>query len=66
LRRWLGDRAGRVHHLDFETEEPGAVAGAVRSGLSGPGSGLVAGQADTWEIGPGDNAGLRLVLHPVR
>ena len=65
LRRWLGDRAGRVHHLDIEAEEPGDVAGAVPSDLATAGSGLVAGPADVWEIPPGDNAGLRLVLRPV-
>jgi catechol 2,3-dioxygenase-like lactoylglutathione lyase family enzyme len=49
-RGWLGDRPGRVHHLAFELDDPGAVAGARPLGEGG------------WEVAPEDNLGVRLVL----
>ncbi len=64
LRRWLGGRAGRVHHLDLEAEEPDAVAGTVASEPARSGTAAVAGTGPAWEVPPEDNGGLRLVLYP--
>ncbi|HUF33973.1 MAG TPA: VOC family protein [Acidimicrobiales bacterium] len=50
LRRWLGGRPGRVHHLAFELDDPGAVTGARALG------------EDSWEVAPEDNLGVRLRL----
>src|SRR4051812_14599785 len=47
---WLSSRSGRVHHLAFQTSDPGAVAGAI----------ALAGGA--WEVPPEANFGVRLVL----
>jgi len=49
VRAWLGSRAGRLHHLCFRVEDPGAVAGAVdRDGW--------------WEVPPDQPLGTRFVL----
>jgi methylmalonyl-CoA/ethylmalonyl-CoA epimerase len=63
LARWLGDRSGRVHHLELVAEEPETVPDAR------PGdptvTGLDIGRVDgTYRVvEPGSNAGLRLVIH---
>ena len=46
---WLGDRPGRVHHLAFRVEDPGAVSGAEA-------------QKGWWEVPAGPPLGTRLVL----
>ena len=46
---WLGNRAGRVHHLAFETDDPERVRGAHR-------------RDDVWHVEPTDNYGTRLIL----
>ena len=51
LRAWLGDRAGRVHHLAFAVADPGGAAGAKP----------VAGE-QVWMVEPADNQGTRLLL----
>jgi methylmalonyl-CoA/ethylmalonyl-CoA epimerase len=56
LATWIGGRPGRVHHLAFSTEDPGAVGGAVA--LEGAGEPL-------WEIPPERNQGTRLRLRPL-
>src|SRR4051812_23726020 len=53
LSQWLGDRAGRLHHLRFLTPEPAAVPGAVPLAN------------DAWEVPPERNLGVRLVLADV-
>lgn len=56
LADWLGERAGRVHHLAFATAEPAGVEGAGRSESAGDGK--------TLEVPPNANRGVRLVLNP--
>jgi len=46
---WLGDRAGRLHHLAFVLAEPASVPDAVADGL-------------LWLVEPEANQGTRLVL----
>jgi catechol 2,3-dioxygenase-like lactoylglutathione lyase family enzyme len=66
LAGWLGDRAGRLHHLAVAVDEPFAVSGAH------PASQELARLADgaeglaRWELAPSDNLGLRLLLAPSR
>ena len=48
---WMGERPGRVHHLEFTLDHPEAVADAVEIG---PG---------VWEVAPEHNLGVRLRLH---
>lgn len=63
LARWLGDRSGRVHHLELVAEEPETLPDAR------PGdptvTGLDTGREDGsyWVVEPASNAGLRLVVH---
>ena len=49
---WLGDRAGRMRHLAFTTDDPAAVPGAVARGDG------------TFEVPPEANLGTRLLLFP--
>jgi hypothetical protein len=49
LDEWLGDRAGRVHHLAFSVAEPAAVPGAVE-------------RDGHWGVEPDGNLGTRLIL----
>ncbi len=62
LRRWLGDRAGRVHHLEFTVEEPGAVHGTVPGDPGTLGLDLESEAGPYWVVEAEANAGLRLVL----
>jgi methylmalonyl-CoA/ethylmalonyl-CoA epimerase len=50
LLHWLGDRAGRLHHLAFSLDEPGTVPGARPVGDG------------RYEVPPEHNLGLRLLL----
>jgi methylmalonyl-CoA/ethylmalonyl-CoA epimerase len=50
---WLGERPGRIHHLGFALADPAAVPAARRV------------TADTWEVAPEDNLGVRLILLPL-
>ncbi len=59
---WLGGMTGRVHHLAFETEEPGAVPGVVPAAPGIATLGTRPGPGAPVEIPPGDNQGLRIVL----
>lgn len=49
---WIGDRAGRVHHLAFTAQRPEAIAGAVALGDGGV------------EVPPEANLGVRLIVRP--
>jgi catechol 2,3-dioxygenase-like lactoylglutathione lyase family enzyme len=63
LRRWLGDRTGRVHHLAFEWTEPPAAAdgpGAAPAPVGFPG--LLAGPGSVQVVAAVDNLGTGLVL----
>jgi hypothetical protein len=62
LREWLGGRAGRVHHLEFDVEDPGGVAGARPAGRSPLGTGAGDRPGRYWVVPPELNAGMRLVL----
>jgi hypothetical protein len=64
IRRWIGDRPGRIHHLELSADEPERIGGAQPIAdspwLSGPaddGPGR-----DGWVIAPEDNLGLGLVV----
>jgi catechol 2,3-dioxygenase-like lactoylglutathione lyase family enzyme len=50
LASWLGDRAGRLHHLAFTLDDPAAVPGATPR------------TDGTFEVAPADNLGTRLIL----
>lgn len=75
LRTWLGDRSGRVHHLQLAVAEPAGVTGAQPSTLlpvlvappgpprePSPAHGTA--PSEPLEVRPADNEGLRLVLRP--
>ena len=62
LRRWLGDRTGRIHHIEFTVDEPAAVPDTVPGNLGTVGLDLEPATGPFWVIGAEDNAGLRLVL----
>jgi len=62
LRRWLGDRTGRVHHVEFAVDEAESVPGTVPGDLATIGLDLDASSGPIWVIEPEANAGLRLVL----
>jgi catechol 2,3-dioxygenase-like lactoylglutathione lyase family enzyme len=60
---WLGDRPGRLHHLELEAQEPEGLPGSRR--LDSHPAGLVRGPHPVeydWEIPADVNAGLRLVI----
>ncbi len=61
LHRWLGDRPGRIHHLELRVEAPGDLPGfgLLESPLAG--IDLRDGAGPAWSVAPEDNAGLRLV-----
>lgn len=59
---WLDGRTGRVHHIAFETEEPGAVPGA-RSAEHGIATlGTPGGSDGPWVVPAAENGGLTVVL----
>ncbi|MGO8872258.1 MAG: VOC family protein [Acidimicrobiales bacterium] len=64
LRGWIGGRSGRIHHLELAVEEPDALNDArpALSTLAVPTAPV--GGPDRWEIAPGANSGLGLVLLP--
>jgi catechol 2,3-dioxygenase-like lactoylglutathione lyase family enzyme len=47
---WMGDRPGRLHHVEFRLADPGGVRGAHRIA------------ANRWEVRPEHNLGTRLHL----
>ena len=55
LEPWLGDRAGRVHHIAFAASEPQEIAGASPTDRAG-----------TYEVAPDANHGVRLRLNSDR
>ncbi len=60
LGHWLAGRNGRVHHLEFEIDDPGEVPGArLEEGMP---VGADGSTSVTWVIPPEENEGLRLVL----
>jgi Glyoxalase-like domain len=65
VRLWLGDRPGRVHHLDLSAEEPECLRGAQpitdSPWLSGPAPDHPGGNG--WVIAPEHNLGLGLVVY---
>ena len=64
LSEWLAGRTGRIHHLELVSEDPGGITGAHLSDPGSVRSETGPTQGDSWEIDPGANAGLRLVVHP--
>ncbi len=53
LAAWMGDRTGRVHHVELHLPEPSRIRDARPLGDG------------TWELAPGDNLGTRLRLREV-
>jgi hypothetical protein len=64
LDEWLADRTGRIHHLELVSEDPEGIGGAQRLDPTSVGAETWPSRGDRWEIDPGANAGLRLVVHP--
>jgi catechol 2,3-dioxygenase-like lactoylglutathione lyase family enzyme len=66
LKRWLGDRTGRVHHLAFEWTGPGVPFGDAATFVAGPVAdgvpGLLAGPGLVQAVAAEDNLGTGLVL----
>ncbi len=59
---WLAGRAGHIHHLLIEVDEPDGVAGARPADDGLADSGLTPDGGAMWEVEPADNFGLRLIL----
>jgi catechol 2,3-dioxygenase-like lactoylglutathione lyase family enzyme len=62
LSAWLGDRAGRVHHLLMADEEPDTLLGARPAPPSLPGLGGSLRSQNPWIVEPENNLGVRLVV----
>jgi hypothetical protein len=66
LRRWLGDRTGRVHHLAFEIPGPLSTPGRSDQAVSDDASdeipGVVPGTGSVTVVAAADNLGTGLVL----
>jgi methylmalonyl-CoA/ethylmalonyl-CoA epimerase len=62
LQQWIGSRPGRVHHLEFDVEEPESVPGARPAGDRLVGLDVNEEPGRHWVVGADDNAGLQLVL----
>ncbi len=62
LRTWLGDRPGRIHHLELSVAEPDTLPGARDLGILPGSSSGEAGRGSTFEIPPEENAGMRLIV----
>jgi catechol 2,3-dioxygenase-like lactoylglutathione lyase family enzyme len=63
IRRWLGDRPGRIHHLELAAEEPEGLEGArpIADSCWLPGSTDDGPVPNGWVIAPEDNLGLGLI-----
>ncbi|MHB1486140.1 MAG: VOC family protein [Acidimicrobiales bacterium] len=61
---WLRSKAGRVHHIHFECDDPGAIPGAKASGDTDNVGANPSGDLSRphFEVAPGDNYGVALVL----
>ena len=62
LDQWLRGRSGRIHHLEFETVEPSAIAGTTRGSPDTLGIDIEPPSEPYWVVGPDANLGLGLVL----
>lgn len=62
LSQWLGGRPGRIHHLEFEVDEPESIPGVEPATTTRVGLDLGEGQGQLWTIGRDGNAGLQLVI----
>ena len=65
IRRWLGDRPGRIHHLEVAAEEPERLDGArpITDSWWLPGPAADAPVPHGWTIAPEDNLGLGLIAY---
>ncbi len=61
LAGWLGDRAGRLHHLALTADEPSSLP-AARPASDQLAALVDGGNRESWEIPPADNLGLRLLV----
>jgi hypothetical protein len=62
LTRWVAGRAGRLHHLEFAADEPGAIPGALPATYLRTGLDSAGGTAERWVIERGANSGLQLLI----
>ena len=63
LRPWLGDRRGRIHHLQLAADRPEELPGGRP--VAPPGVGTSGAHPDAFhEIPPDLNAGMRLIVGP--
>ena len=63
LHRWIGSRGGRVHHLEFDVDEPESIPGALPTSDRLVGLDIGHSRGRSWVVGSDINAGLQLVLH---
>lgn len=64
LRSWLGDRKGRIHHLELTAEEPEELPDGRPVAPPSPVGSSGAGPGAFHEIPPDMNAGMRLIVGP--
>jgi hypothetical protein len=64
LRSWLGDRKGRIHHLQLAAEEPEQLPGSRPLATPDPVGSSGERPVSFFEIPPDMNAGMRLVVGP--
>ncbi len=64
LSRWLTGRTGRIHHLEFDVDEPASIPEAEPASDLLVGLDLGGGRSRLWVIGNDANAGLQLVFVP--
>ncbi len=62
LARWLEGRTGRVHHLEFDVEEPASIPGARAASGGLIGMDISDESRKHWMIGRDTNFGLQLVF----
>jgi hypothetical protein len=62
LHRWIGSHGGRVHHLEFDVDEPGSIPDALPANDQLVGLDLGQAEGRRWVVGSDVNAGLQLVF----
>ncbi len=62
LHRWIGSHGGRVHHLEFDVDEPGSIPDALPASDQLVGLDLGKPEGRRWVVGGNVNVGLQLVF----
>jgi hypothetical protein len=62
LAQWLAGRTGRVHHLEFDVDEPESIPGVQPATDTLVGLDISGGTSQHWVIGRDMNLGLQLVF----